>query len=143
MRQLTIVSIQSHLVYGCAGNNAAVPLLQRLRATVYVVPTALLSNTSHYPTIAGGPFDPGMIVSLLRRLLDSVNPCDIDAILADYIANADAATAAATFIDRVRKRHPDLVVMCDTVMGDIDYGLYVEETRRNPSPENSRSERIF
>lgn len=125
MTRPTIVSIQSQLVFGCAGNNAAVPLLQRLGATVYAIPTALLSNTPHYPSIAGGPIDPALIEDLLARLLDRVAPTDIDAILTGYIGSVGAAHAAARFIDRVRERHPDVVVLCDPVMGDIDYGLYV------------------
>ena len=125
MMRPTIVSIQSQLVFGCAGNNAAVPLLQRLGATVYAIPTALLSNTPHYPSIAGGPLDPELIENLLVRLLDRSAPTDIDAILTGYIGSVGAAHAAARFIDRVRERHPDVVVLCDPVMGDIDYGLYV------------------
>lgn len=127
MRPPTIVSIQSQLVFGCAGNNAAVPLLQRLGATVYAVPTTLLSNTPHYPTMAGGPIDPSLVEDLLARLLDRVAPTDIDAILTGYIGSAGAARASGRFIDRVREDHPGVVVLCDPVMGDIDYGFYVEQ----------------
>jgi len=122
-----IVSIQSQLVFGCAGNNAAVPLLQRLGASVYAIPTALLSNTPHYPSIAGGPIDPALIENLLDRLLDRIQPGDIDAILTGYIGSTNSAHATARFIDRVRERHPGVVVLCDPVMGDIDTGLYVDD----------------
>jgi len=130
-----IVSIQSQLVFGCAGNNAAVPLLQRLGASVYAIPTALLSNTPHYPSIAGGPVDPALIESLLERLLDRIEPGEIDAILTGYIGSAAAAQAAARFIDRVRERHPGVVVLCDPVMGDIDTGLYVDDDVANALAE--------
>lgn len=126
MSGAAIVSIQSQLVFGCAGNNAAVPMLQRLGAIVYAVPTTLLSNTPHYPTIAGGPLDPALVEVLLDRLLDRVPPAAIGAILTGYIAGAGAAAAAARFIDRVRTAHPDILVLCDPVMGDTDTGLYVE-----------------
>jgi len=122
-----IVSIQSQLVFGCAGNSAAVPLLQRLGATVHAVPTTLLSNTPHYPTVAGGPLDPVLVEALLDRLLDRIAPTTIGAILTGYIASPGAAAAAARFIDRVRTAHPDILVLCDPVMGDIDTGLYVDE----------------
>ncbi|WP_306119137.1 MULTISPECIES: pyridoxal kinase [unclassified Roseitalea] len=127
MSGAAIVSIQSQLVYGCAGNNAAVPLLQRLGATVHAVPTTLLSNTPHYPTIAGGPLDPLLVEALLDRLLDRVPPTAIEAILAGYIASPGAAAAAARFIDRVRTAHAGVLVLCDPVMGDADTGLYVDE----------------
>ncbi|MFC6489437.1 bifunctional hydroxymethylpyrimidine kinase/phosphomethylpyrimidine kinase [Nitratireductor sp. GCM10026969] len=64
-------------------------------------------------------FDP-----VATRLLDRVDARDINAILTGYIASADTATAAAAFIDRCGN---SVVVMCDPAMGDIDYGLYVEE----------------
>ena len=124
----TIVSIQSQLVFGCAGNNAAVPLLQRLGDTVYAVPTTLLSNTPHYPTIAGGPLDPALVEALLTRLLDRIAPSDIDAILTGYIESSGAAAAAARFIDRVRTDHGHVLVLGDPVMGDTDTGLYVDES---------------
>lgn len=127
MSGTAIVSIQSQLVFGCAGNNAAVPMLQRLGATVYAVPTTLLSNTPHYPTIAGGPLDPALVEALLDRLLDRVPPTEIGAILTGYNASPGGAAAAARFIDRVRTAHPDILFLCDPVMGDIDTGLYVDE----------------
>lgn len=127
MTGTAIVSIQSQLVFGCAGNDAAAPLLQRLGATVYAVPTTLLSNTPHYPTIAGGPLDPTMFEALLDRLLDRIAPADIGAILTGYIASPGAASAVARFIDRVRAVHADVLVLCDPVMGDTDTGLYVED----------------
>ncbi len=127
MSGAAIVSIQSQLVFGCAGNNAAVPLLQRLGATVHAVPTTLLSNTPHYPTVAGGPLDPVLVEALLDRLLDRIAPTMIGAILTGYIASPGAAAAVASFIDRVRTDHPNVLVLCDPVMGDIDTGLYVEE----------------
>lgn len=127
MSGTAIVPIQSQLVFGCAGNSAAVPLLQRLGATVYAVPTTLLSNTPHYPTIAGGPLDPALVEALLDRLLDRVPPTEIGAILTGYIASPGGAAAAARFIDRVRTDHRQILVLCDPVMGDTDTGLYVEE----------------
>jgi len=126
-RPPTIVSIQSQLVFGCAGNNAAVPLLERLGATVHAVPTAILSNTPHYPTIAGGPMPAELIRDLLNILLDRVPPNHIDVILTGYIASAETAAITARFIQRVRASHPGVVVLCDPVMGDTDYGLYVSE----------------
>jgi nucleotide-binding universal stress UspA family protein len=101
--------------------------LQRLGATVFAVPTTLLSNTPHYPTIAGGPLDPALIEALLDRLLDRAPPAGIGAILTGYIASPGAAASAARFIDRVRTAHAGVLFLCDPVMGDTDTGLYVDE----------------
>ena len=120
-----IVSIQSQLVYGCAGNNAAVPLLQALGATVYAVPTVLMSNTPHYPTRAELGMSAGFVDELLSRFLDRVVPEAIDAVLVGYIRQTDIVPVVASFIDRLRTRHPGIVVLIDPVMGDTDLGLYV------------------
>ncbi|MCB1757842.1 MAG: pyridoxal kinase [Gammaproteobacteria bacterium] len=122
-----IVSIQSQLVFGCAGNNAAVPLLQGLGATVYAVPTVLLSNTPHYPTIGGKPLEAPFVAELLERLLDRLEAGAIDGILTGYFGSADAVHEAARFIDRVRERNPAVSVLCDPVIGDLDIGRFVPE----------------
>lgn len=125
--QPTIVSIQSQLVYGCAGNNAAVPLLQRLGATVFAVPTVLLSNTPHYPTISGIDMASDKVDELLLRLLDRVPATNLSAILTGYIRDAATVSVIAAFIDRVRLENPAITVLADPVMGDTDLGLFIPE----------------
>lgn len=122
-----IVSIQSQPIFGCAGNSAAVPLLQALGATVYAVPTVLLSNTPHYATIAVRDIRADFFEELLERLLERVDPTTLDAVLVGYVRRVDLVGCIARFIDRVRAAHPDVTVLVDPVMGDIDLGLYVPE----------------
>ena len=122
-----IVSIQSQLVYGCAGNNAAVPLLQKLGATVYAVPTVLLSNTPHYATIGGIDMAPSIVDDLLTRLLERVPTTQLTAILTGYIRDVETVAVVAKFIDRVRTENPDIIVLADPVMGDTDLGLFIPE----------------
>lgn len=122
----TIVSIQSQLVFGCAGNSAAVPLLQQLGARVHAVPTTLLSNTPNHPSIAGGPTDSATLQDLLDRLMERVPASHIDAVLTGYMATPDNAAVVAGFVERLRRAHPDVVYLCDPVIGDIDIGPYVD-----------------
>lgn len=125
--QPTIVSIQSQLVYGCAGNNAAMPLLQMLGATVYPVPTVVLSNTPQYPTIAGTDMPPNVVDELLNRFLERVSAKQLSAILTGYIRDAATVAVVAHFIDRVRAENPAIIVLVDPVMGDTDLGLFIPE----------------
>lgn len=125
-RPPVIVSIQSQVVYGCAGNAAAVPVLLASGATVHAVPTVLLSNTPHYPTVGGAPLPVPLVADVLRVFLDRVPPERIDAIVTGYIGCAGTAEAAAAFVDRVREDHPDVVYLCDPVLGDLDLGMFVD-----------------
>ena len=122
-----ILSMQSQLVYGCAGNNAALPLLQALGATVYAVPTVLLSNTPHYKTVALHEIPAPVVEELLLRTLERVPATELDGILIGYIRDPEIITVIAAAIDQIRQINPSVVVLIDPVMGDLDLGLYVPD----------------
>ncbi|MFY1080168.1 pyridoxine/pyridoxal/pyridoxamine kinase, partial [Escherichia coli] len=48
-----VISVQSQLVYGHAGNSAAVPPMRALGVRVAEIPTVLLSNAPFYDTTRG------------------------------------------------------------------------------------------
>ena len=63
-----LVSVQSQLAYGYAGNSAAVPVLRMLGARVAEVPTTLLSNTPFYATLRGRVLPADWLADVLRGL---------------------------------------------------------------------------
>lgn len=120
-----VVSVQSQVVYGRVGNNVAVPTLASFGLTVAAVPTVLLSNTPHYPTIHGGavPLDwfAGYLLDLQARgALDALR-----AVVSGYLGSAEQAAALARWIGGRLETQPDLLAVVDPVIGDHDHGIYV------------------
>ena len=122
---LDVISIQSQVVYGTVGNNAALPTLARHGIRATAVPTVLYSNTPHYDTIHGGaiPADwfRGYLADLdRRRALDATR-----AIILGYLGSAEQADILADWLDAEKARRPQLHISIDPVLGDHDSGLYV------------------
>jgi pyridoxine kinase len=89
------------------------------------VPTALLSNTPHYPTLAGAPLPAQEVAALLQQIPLRVRPSDIAAVVTGWMGSAETVEAAAEFITALKAEHSDLIYLCDPVMGDEIHGLYV------------------
>lgn len=124
--QFDVVSVQSQVVYGQVGNTIAVPALQAMGLRVAAVPTVILSNTPHHPTVHGGvvPLDwfQGWLDDLCAR--DAVRR--LRGVVAGYLGSPAQADALAGWIARRLEEHPGLQVVIDPVVGDEDVGVYVD-----------------
>lgn len=121
-----IISIQSQVVYGCVGNNAALPILIGAGYRVAAVPTVILSNTPHYETLHGGALPIEWFKGLLQGLDERAVTQGARAILCGYLGEAAQAEALAQWLPQARARNPALKVFIDPVMGDRNDGLYVD-----------------
>ena len=97
---LDVISIQSQVVYGTVGNNAALPTLARHGIRATAVPTVLYSNTPHYDTIHGGAIPADWFAGYLKDLERRRALTATRAIILGYLSQRptddyDATVAAA------------------------------------------------
>jgi len=121
-----VIVISSHVVRGSVGNRAAVFALETLGHPVWALPTIVLSwhpghGRSTRLTFAEADFD-AAIDDLIRAPWIG----EVRAVLSGYFGNAAQARSVARLIEALRQDNPDLLYVCDPVMGDLG-GLYVPE----------------
>lgn len=124
--RLDVVSIQSQVVYGRVGNSIAGLALHEAGLQVAMVPTVLLSNTPNYPTCHGGALPIEWFKGYLDDLAARGALRDLRCILVGYLGSPEQARAVASWIDLVREKRPEVLVIVDPVIGDYDVGIYVE-----------------
>ncbi len=120
-----VISIQSQVVHGHVGNSVAVLPLQAHGVTVAAVPTTLLSNHPHYPTMRGRILDADLVADLLRGVEERGLVDAAAAIVTGYLGSAENGRVVADFVERVKVRNPRLTYLCDPVIGDADIGVFV------------------
>ncbi len=120
-----VISIQSQVVHGHVGNSAAAPPMQMLGLTVAAVPTTLLSNQPGYPTMRGRVLDADLVADLLLGVEERGLVEAAQVLVTGYLGSHKIGVAVAEFVDRARVRNPDLIYVCDPVIGDDDLGVFV------------------
>ena len=122
---VNVLSIQSHVAYGHAGNASAVFPLQRLGIEVWPVHTVQFSNHTGYGAWTGRVFDGQAIEEVVAGIADrGVLGC-CDAVLSGYLGSADIGHAVVQSVAKVRAANPDAVYCCDPVIGDVGRGVFV------------------
>lgn len=119
-----VISIQSQVVHGHVGNSAAVFPMQARGINVAAVPTTLLSNHPHYPTMYGRVLEPDLVADLLRGVEDRGWIYSGAILLTGYLGSVAVAEVVVDFIARAQRRNPNLIHVCDPVMGDDDLGVF-------------------
>lgn len=121
-----VIVISSHVVRGSVGNRAAVFALETLGHPVWALPTIVLPwhpghGRSTRLTFAEADFD-----AAIDDLIRAPWVGEVRAVLSGYFGNAAQARSVARLIEALRQDNPDLLYVCDPVMGDLG-GLYVPE----------------
>ena len=120
-----ILSIQSWVAYGHAGNAAAVFPLQRLGFEVWAVHTVQFSNHTGYGAWTGQVFPAEQTQALIQGIADRGVLPDCAAVLSGYMGAPDTANAILEAVQMVRAANPKALFCCDPVMGDVGRGVFV------------------
>lgn len=126
-----VISIQSQVAFGHVGNSVAAWPMRACGVEVIEVPTAILSNHPHYPTMHGAVLEPDLVAGLLTGLGERGVLSHAAVILSGFLGRAGTARAVAGFVEQARAENPNLVYICDPVMGDQDLGFFVDEALRD------------
>lgn len=121
-----VISVQSQLVYGHAGNSAAVPPLRALGVRVAEIPTTLLSNAPFYDTTRGRVLPTDWFADLLRGASERGLPQRARMLVSGYFGSVGNGVAFADWLDETLPGCPDLRYCLDPVIGDTHTGPYVE-----------------
>lgn len=122
----TLLTIQSHVVYGHVGNSAAVFPLQRLGCEVWPIHTVQFSSHAGYPGCRGRVFDAALIDECLAGLQAIGALARCDGVTSGYLGKAEIGEAALRAYAAVKAANPRAAYSCDPVIGDEGRGVYVE-----------------
>jgi len=123
---MPVLSIQSHVVYGHAGNSAAVFPLQRLGREVWAINTVEFSNHTGYKAWRGEALSPSLVEELVLGLEERGVLQHCEAVLSGYLGDPATGRAIIAAVKKVRSHAPEALYCCDPVMGDVGRGFYVK-----------------
>ncbi|MBO1746291.1 pyridoxal kinase [Stenotrophomonas sp. DR822] len=123
---IDVISVQSQLVYGHAGNSAALPPMRALGVRVASIPTTLLSNAPFYETTRGRVLPSDWFADLLLGTHERGLPQRAKMLVSGYFGSAANGAAFADWLDGILPACPQLRYCLDPVIGDTHTGPYVE-----------------
>ena len=126
MSENTIIIIHSRVAIGYVGSNTTSFVLQMGGYEVITVPTVLYSNHLGYTTVGGGKIAEDLFSDILKGILKLEILKDVSTIITGFIGSAEQVRITADFIRTIKKCNPEILYLCDPVMGDTDKGQYVE-----------------
>lgn len=119
-----IISISSQVARGSVGNRASAFAFGTLGFPVWIVPTVILPYHPGHGRATRIETDTQKLSDFLLDLENSPWIGEVGAITTGYIANPEQVSIIADFVGRIRAINPDILYLCDPVIGD-QKGLYV------------------
>ncbi|MDC9621205.1 pyridoxal kinase PdxY [Xenorhabdus sp. XENO-7] len=120
-----VLSIQSHVVFGHAGNSAAVFPMHRMGVNVWPLNTVQFSNHTQYPQWRGCVMPPEHLAEIAQGIgeIDKLVSCN--AVLSGYIGSAEQGNHILDIVRQVKQANPEAWYFCDPVMGHPEKGCIV------------------
>ncbi len=120
----TVLSIQSAVAYGHAGNSSAVFPMQRSGVNVWPVYTVNFSNHTGYDTWRGPMMSASDVSDVIKGVDERGVLPGVDAVLSGYQGSAEVGQVILDTVSLVKERNPDALFCADPVMGDVGRGFY-------------------
>lgn len=122
-----ILSIQSHVVFGYAGNKSATFPMQLMGVDVWALNTVQFSNHTQYGKWTGMVIPKEQIGEILRGIdeIDELKNCD--AIVSGYLGSAEQVDEIINAVKMIKSKNPTALYLCDPVMGHPDKGCIVAD----------------
>lgn len=122
-----LLAIQSHVVFGHAGNSAAVFPMQRIGINVWPLNTVQFSNHTQYGHWAGEVLAPQQIPALVEGIAAIGELGNCDAVLSGYLGSAAQGRAILSAVAQIKRANPRALYLCDPVMGHPEKGCIVPQ----------------
>ncbi|MEA9391119.1 pyridoxal kinase PdxY [Acerihabitans sp. TG2] len=120
-----ILSIQSHVVFGHAGNSAAVFPMQRMGVNVWPLNTVQFSNHTQYGHWTGCVMPAAHLTEIITGI-DAVGQLkNCDAVLSGYIGAPEQGEHILEIVRQVKAANPNAWYFLDPVMGHPEKGCFV------------------
>lgn len=117
-----ILAIQSHVVFGHAGNSAAEFPMRRLGANVWPLNTVQFSNHTQYGKWTGCVMPPEHLTEIVQGIADIDKLQTCDAVLSGYLGSAEQGEHILGIVRKVKAANPQAKYFCDPVMGHPEKG---------------------
>lgn len=122
-----VLSIQSHVVFGYAGNKSATFPMQLLGVDVWALNTVQFSNHTQYGQWKGLVMPKEQIGEIVQGIDEIGELAQCNAVLSGYIGSAEQVAEIVQAVKNVKARNPNAFYFCDPVMGHPDKGCIVAD----------------
>ena len=120
-----ILAIQSHVVFGHAGNSAAEFPMRRMGANVWPLNTVQFSNHTQYGHWTGTVMPATHLSEIVKGIADIDRLKTCDAVLSGYLGSAEQGEQILAIVRDVKAANPNAWYFCDPVMGHPEKGCIV------------------